>query len=90
MYYLYILECRDGSYYTGITTDLKRRLKEHAEGTGARYTRARGAVRIVYSETFKNRSLSSKREAEIKSLTRAQKTQLIKTKSLNSPLKRNT
>lgn len=77
MYYLYILECRDGSYYTGITTDLKRRFKEHTEGTGAKYTRARGAVRIVYSEKLKNRSLASKREAVVKSLTRTQKTQLI-------------
>jgi putative endonuclease len=80
MYYLYILECRDGSYYTGITTDLKRRFLEHKNGTGARYTRARGAVRMVYSETLKNRSLASKREAVIKSLTRTQKVTLIKTK----------
>jgi putative endonuclease len=77
MYYLYILECRDGSYYTGITTDLERRLLEHKNGTGARYTRARGAVRIVYSETVQKRSVASKREAEIKRLTRAQKSQLI-------------
>jgi putative endonuclease len=76
-YAVYILECADGTLYTGITTDLKRRLKEHQAGTGARYTRARGAVRMVYTEKHKNRSTASKREAEIKRLPRARKLKLF-------------
>lgn len=77
MYYVYIVECADGSLYTGITTDLKRRLVEHKAGTGAAYTRAHGAIKIVYSERKANRSTALKREAAIKKLTRAQKLKLI-------------
>ncbi len=72
-YFVYILECKDGTLYTGITTDLKRRLKEHQAGAGARYTRARSAVRMVYTEKHKNRSAASRREAEIKRLPRSRK-----------------
>ncbi len=72
-YFVYILQCTDGTLYTGITTDLARRFKEHKAGTGARYTRARGAVRMVYTETHANRSAVSRREAEIKRLPRSQK-----------------
>jgi putative endonuclease len=73
MYFVYILQCRDKSLYTGITTDIKRRFKEHKAGTGGHYTRARGALKIVYQERKRNRSTASKREAEIKSLSRAAK-----------------
>lgn len=73
MYYVYILECADGSLYTGITTDLARRLAEHQEGKGAQYTRARGAVRMRYHEVHPDRSSASKREAKIKRLSRADK-----------------
>jgi putative endonuclease len=77
MYFVYILKCNDGSLYTGITTDIERRLAEHKSGKGGHYTRARGAVKMVYTERRKNRSTASKREAEIKNLTRVQKEHLI-------------
>lgn len=77
MYFVYILKCRDKSLYTGITTDLTRRLAEHKNGIGSHYTRSRGAVKIVYSEKHRTRSLASKREAEIKSWPRAKKLALI-------------
>ncbi len=66
MYTLYILECLDGSLYTGITTDVARRFLEHTHKMGGHYTSARGAKKIVYTEEYPNRSLASKREAEIK------------------------
>lgn len=78
MYYLYILKCKDKSLYTGITTDPKRRLKEHKNKTGARYTRSRGADKIVYIESFGTRSAASKREFEIKQWRREKKMALIK------------
>lgn len=78
MYFLYILKCSDGSLYTGITTDLKRRLKEHKEGKGGHYTRSRKVLKIVYSEKHLNRSIASKREAEIKGWRRSMKLALIK------------
>lgn len=78
MYYLYILECSDGTLYTGITTDVNRRLEEHKSGKGAHYTSSRGAVKIVYTEEHLNRSTASKREAEIKKLKRKDKISIIK------------
>lgn len=77
MYFVYILQCEDGSLYTGITTDLERRLAEHASGKGAKYTRGKKAGTIVYSERKRNRSTASKREVEIKSWTRAEKLAFI-------------
>lgn len=76
-YFVYILECTDGTLYTGITTDLRRRLAEHKSGTGAKYTRARGAKQMIYSEKLKNRSLASKREAALKRMRRSQKLLLL-------------
>ncbi len=78
MYFVYILRCRDRSLYTGITTDVARRLAEHKEGSASHYTSARGAVRMVYQEKHPNRSSASKREAEIKSWPRAKKLALIR------------
>lgn len=78
MYFVYILKCKDGSLYTGITTDLARRLNEHKKGIGAKYTRGKKVGAIVYSERKKNRSTASKREAEIKSWTRTEKLALIR------------
>ena len=78
MYYLYIIECKDKSLYTGITTGLERRFKEHHAGTASHYTKAKGAVKILYTEQFPNRSEASKREAEIKKLPREKKLELIK------------
>lgn len=79
MYYLYILKCADESLYTGITTDLKRRIAEHNDAKlGAKYTTSRQPVKLAYSKKFKNRSLASKAEAQIKKLKRFQKSELIK------------
>ena len=76
-WYVYILQCADGTYYTGITTDLDRRLREHNQAScGAKYTRARRPVVLAYSETALNRSIASKREAQIKRLTHQQKSML--------------
>ena len=82
MYYLYILECADKTLYTGITTDLKRRIEEH-NGTkkGAKYTSARRPVRVVYTRKFKNRSNASQEEARIKKLKKSEKEELIKNNS---------
>jgi putative endonuclease len=74
---VYMLECADGSLYTGITTDLERRLAEHAAGKGARYTKGRGPFRLVYRETCQGRAEASRRETAIKLLGRAEKLQLF-------------
>lgn len=75
--YVYILRCHDNTYYTGWTTDLLRRLKKHNDGTGAKYTRSRRPVELVYYEVFSDRSAALKREYQIKQLSRKQKEQLI-------------
>ena len=75
---LYILRCGDGSLYTGITVDLEKRLTMHRNGTGAKYTRGRGPVELVYRETCENHTAALKREIAVKKLTRQQKEQLIK------------
>lgn len=77
MYFVYILLCSDKTLYTGVTTDLKRRLTEHKKGEGGSYTRAHGAKRILHSEKARDRSKAQKREAEIKSLPRSKKLELI-------------
>lgn len=79
MYYLYMLECADKTLYTGITVDLERRLNEHNETKrGAKYTRARRPVKLVYTKKFKNRSLASIAESKLKKLSRTEKINLIK------------
>ena len=79
MYYLYILKCADKTLYTGITIDLAHRLKEHNfSKLGAKYTRARRPVKLVYSKKFRNRSAASKAEAKLKNLTRSEKLKIIK------------
>ena len=79
MYYLYILKCADKTLYTGITTDLKRRVAEHNEKKlGAKYTSSRQPVKLVYSRKFKNRSLASVAEYQIKKLKKSEKLKLIK------------
>ena len=74
---VYILECSDSSLYTGITTDLARRIAEHEMGKGARYTQGRGPFRLVHQELHKNRADAPKREIIIKAMTRARKLALI-------------
>lgn len=78
-WFVYILRCADDSLYTGITTDLNRRVKEHNENnkSGSRYTRARRPVQLVYREMYNSRSDASKREAEIKQLSHYEKNILI-------------
>tara|TARA_B100001093_G_C26808099_1_gene1006373 strand:- start:1685 stop:1951 length:267 start_codon:yes stop_codon:yes gene_type:complete len=76
---VYIVECADGSYYTGITTDTQRRLLEHNYSfKSAKYTRSRRPVRLVYQESVLNRSEASKREYAIKKMKRENKTRLIR------------
>lgn len=78
-YSVYILQCADDTLYTGIATDIDRRLTEHnSSEKGARYTRSRRPVRLVYSEMFPDRSSASRREYEIKKLGRREKLQLIR------------
>ena len=77
-YFVYILECNNGTLYTGITTDIKRRVDEHNNSEkGARYTKLRRPVKLVYSEKSEDRSSASKREYEIKKLKRSEKLELI-------------
>ena len=77
MYFVYLIECRDGSLYAGITTDVKRRLEEHKSGKGGRYTRAKGVKKIIHTEEYPNRSSALKREAEIKKWKREKKVALF-------------
>ena len=74
---LYILRCRDGSLYTGITTDVAKRFAAHNAGKGAKYTRGRGPLELVYSEDCGDHSTALKREAEIKKMPREEKIALI-------------
>jgi putative endonuclease len=76
-YFVYLLECGDGSLYTGITTDIDRRFLEHQNGIGSHFTRAKGAKCIVYTEGQPDRSSAQKREAEIKKWPRAKKLTLF-------------
>ena len=75
--YCYILECADGTYYTGWTTDPERRVAQHNKGMGARYTRTRMPVKLVYLEPQLNRTTAMKRERAIKALSRKQKMKLF-------------
>ncbi len=78
MWYVYILECRDQTLYTGITTDLKRRLEEHNTSTqGAKYTRGRRPVQLVYSSKLPHKSAAQKEEYRIKKLSKAEKLNII-------------
>lgn len=78
MNYTYIVRCADGTLYTGWTNDLEKRMKAHNEGTGAKYTRSRRPVELVYSEEHESREEAMSREYHIKRLTRQQKLELIK------------
>jgi len=76
-WHVYILRCGDGSLYTGIATDVARRLHEHETGQGAKYTRGRGPLTLVYTQACGDHSAALRREWEIKHLTRAEKQALI-------------
>jgi putative endonuclease len=77
MYTLYILRCKDDSFYTGIAKNLDKRLEMHRAGTGSKYVRARLPIEVVYTEEWKDRSSATKREMEIKKMTRTDKLKLI-------------
>ena len=76
-WHVYIIECIDGSLYTGITNDLDKRITSHNEGRGAKYTKSRRPVRLRYTELVADRESASKREYAIKTLSRAAKLELI-------------
>ena len=79
MWYVYILQCKDKTFYTGITNDLKRRVEEHnISDRGAKYTRGRRPVKLVYLCRRKNKSRAQKEECRIKKLSRAEKIKMIK------------
>lgn len=78
MPFVYILECADGTLYTGWTTDLERRLEEHNSGRGARYTRGRRPVELIYYEEVADQSTALRREAAIRRLHRSAKLDLIR------------
>ena len=82
LWFVYIVRCKDGTLYTGITTDLERRVNEHnTSNKGAKYTRSKRPVQLVYHETYPNRSEASKREYMIKKrLSKEEKEELIKPK----------
>ena len=77
-HYMYVLECADGSFYTGYTTDVERRVAEHDAGEGAKYTRGRTPVELIYQESFGSRSSAMRREHEIKTFSRARKERLVR------------
>ena len=78
MHYTYMLQCKDGTYYIGYTNDLKKRVKAHNEGKGAKYTKGRGPVELIYYEEYEEKSQAMRREWEMKRLSRSQKEELRK------------
>ena len=80
-HHVYVLRCADDSYYTGYTTDLERRVAEHNAGEGAKYTRGRSPVELLYHETYPTKSAAMQREYAIKQRRRAEKRRLVETGS---------
>ncbi len=80
---VYIVRCSDGTLYTGISTDIKARVKKHNSGAGAKYTRARRPVVLVFTEKKRSESSAKRREAQIKRLTRLEKESLLKREMRN-------
>lgn len=78
MWFVYVLKCNDGSFYTGITNNLKKRFLEHKNGRGGRYTRSRKVLKMIYSEKLATKSEALKREIEIKSWSREKKIRVLK------------
>jgi putative endonuclease len=77
VHHVYVLSCADGTFYTGYTTDVQRRVAEHNAGEGAKYTRGRTPVEVVHTESFETRSAALSREYEIKQLSRTDKEHLV-------------
>lgn len=80
-YYVYILECSDGTYYTGYTTHLEQRLSKHNQGLASKCTRSRLPVRLVYYEIYRTKSEAMRREAQIKSMKRQEKQILVQNRA---------
>ena len=78
---VYVLRCRTGELYTGCTSDLRRRIEQHNDGSGSKFTRSRRPVVLVYREEYVYRSSAQRREGEIKRMTRAEKVRLVQTAS---------
>lgn len=89
-WFLYILECRDGVFYTGITKDIERRIKMHNSGKASRFTRARRPVKVIYQETLGSRTQALVRECRVKTFSRKEKETLIGQSSLPRRRKRKT
>ena len=83
VWYLYILRCRDDTFYTGITTDVEKRLETHRSGKGAKYTRGRGPLELVYRENCGTHSDALKREYQVKALSRQEKEILIQSADMS-------
>lgn len=77
-HYFYVLRCRDGSFYGGYTNNLERRMKQHNEGKGAKYTRGRGPVELIFSKSFSTKSEALKAECQFKSYSRKKKEEFLK------------
>ena len=77
MHYTYMLRCKDNTYYTGYTNDLEKRIKAHNEGKGAKYTKGRRPVELVYYEEYEDKTYAMRREWEIKQLARKEKEKMI-------------
>lgn len=80
IWHLYILRCGDGTYYTGIALDVEKRFLAHASGKGAKYTRGRGPLQLIYQEVCGDHGAALRRELEVKALSKAQKEALIASK----------
>lgn len=83
--FVYLLKCKDNTFYCGYTNNLEKRIKTHNEGKGSKYTRGRLPAKLIYVEEYESKSLALKREYEIKRFSKKEKKELIKQKSNNSP-----
>lgn len=86
-HFVYILECKDKTLYTGYTNDLERRIENHQQGKGAKYTRGRGPFQLMYSEEYEDKSTALRREAEIKKWDKVTKLNLIEKGKKSNGLK---
>ncbi|WP_425311038.1 GIY-YIG nuclease family protein [Fictibacillus nanhaiensis] len=76
-HFVYILECSDGTYYTGYTNEISQRLRKHEEGKGAKYTRGRGPLKLVFQQSFQTKQEAMRMEFAVKKLSRAEKERII-------------
>jgi putative endonuclease len=82
-HFVYILECSDGTYYTGYTNEISQRLRKHEEGKGAKYTRGRGPLKLVFMQSFQTKQEAMRMEFAVKKLSRAEKERIIKEGSVS-------